>query len=169
MAEKGSLIPDDAQRLLEQQDAERAKARAKLPVGTRAYDQFRNNFITNHADQIRLMQRGAIVTSTVADEKRRRGIPVTDWLDEERPYTVEIPDGKPAETLVQARRVIWWAKVKRAFRTFIRRGPHFITINEGGRGVTFSSVRPGMPFRLYVAGWVLMLNMGKWSFRRYGR
>jgi hypothetical protein len=118
MAEKGSLIPDDAQRLLEQQDAERAKARAKLPVGTKAYDQFRSNFVNNYADQIRLMQRGAIVTSTVADEKRRRGIPVTDWLDEERPYTVEIPDGKPAETLVQARRVIWWAKVKRGIREF---------------------------------------------------
>jgi hypothetical protein len=51
----------------------------------------------------------------------------------------------------------------------LRRKPFGFIINEGGRGVTLSVLpKRGLPFRLYVAGWVLMLQRGKWSFGKAG-
>lgn len=51
----------------------------------------------------------------------------------------------------------------------LRRKPFGFIINEGGRGFTLSFLpKRGLPFRLYIAGWVLMRQRGKWSFKKAG-
>jgi len=109
------LIPPDAVKLMKEQD----EARRKASIGATS-ERFRRNFINSYADQIMMMQRGAVVKETVADMKRRLNIPVTDWLDEERVFSVEMPNNKPVLSLKQARRAIWWSRVTRPFRNFVR-------------------------------------------------
>lgn len=94
------LIPDHAQRTLDEQDAARAKARSGA-----LQDQFRRTFISEYAQQIELIRRGAIVT-----EVNRAGEPVA----------FKMPDDKAVPTAKQARRTIWLSRVSRPFRNFFR-------------------------------------------------
>lgn len=47
----------------------------------------------------------------------------------------------------------------------LNRKPFRFLFNEGGRVLTLSIIEKTLPFRLYVGGWVLMYQSGRWSFR----
>jgi hypothetical protein len=82
------------EKLLAQQDEQRRKARL-----TATPEQFSRSFISEYADQIEAIRRGAIVTDT---------------------GDLMLPNGKPVPTVKQARRTIWWSRKTRPIRRFWR-------------------------------------------------
>jgi hypothetical protein len=152
-AQPSVLIPEHLTRELHEQDEARARARRKA-----SYAAFRNTFINKHALEIEMIRRGAVVTEVD---------PVTGQV-----LAVELPGTiKPVVAVYTS---VWKERVSRYWGNFLRsvRGLRWkwqntrFTLNEGGRGVTLSIVPLyDMPFRLYVAGWVLMRSQSKWSLR----
>jgi len=143
------LIPREAQAELERQDADRARARR-----TASGSQFRNDFLRVHGYELTLASKwGAEADVT--------GPPGAETVV--RSIRDKYPPRKPG-------RFVRWL-----FRFRNRHGiplfqynpaPVGFIFNEGGRGVTLTLTRM-VPFRLYVAGWVLMYQCGSWSLRHH--
>jgi len=108
-----SLIPESAKRDLAESDARKAKARE-----TATADGFRRSFTSQFAREIEMIRVGAVVKETVADHLRSQGLPVRDAADETRPYSLELPSGKPIPTAAAARRHLQWSRFTRFVRRF---------------------------------------------------
>lgn len=145
---KHRLIPDDAQKLLNEQDAARAKAR----VGTEEEraEAFRRSFASGIFAEIHLVRKwgysadmagGEVVRSITAKYPPRKLSRFEQFLNKH--FTRK--DGVPV------------FQFEPRVRGFL--------FNEGGRGVTFTSI-PTVRFRLYVAGVVLDHVGGKWRVWR---
>jgi len=113
-----SLIPESAKRDLAESDARKAKARE-----TATADGFRRSFTSQFAREIEMIRLGAVVKETVADHLRSQGLPVLDAADETRPYSLELPSGKPIPTAAQSRRKLAWSRFTRFLRAAIAAFP----------------------------------------------
>jgi hypothetical protein len=141
------LIPREAQAELDRQDAERAEARR-----TASDRQFRDNFVRVHAYEIMLASKWG----AEADVAGNPEVVVRSIRD-------KYPPRKPG------RFIRWLFQFRNRVGAPIFQfnpAPLGFIFNEGGRGVTLTLTRM-VPFRLYVAGWVLMCQGGEVSFRHH--
>lgn len=145
-----TLIPKEAQAELERQDAARAKAREE--AGRAGWSGFRNLFIRQHGYELELAQKWGAEADVVNDHGTEVVV---------RSIRDKYPPRKPG------RFIRWLFQFRNRVGAPIFQynpAPLGFILNEGGRGVTLTLTRM-VPFRLYVAGWVLMIRGGKVSFR----
>jgi len=141
------LITREAQAELERQDAERARAHR-----TASGSQFRNDFVRTHGYELTLASKWGAEADVMGDP------PVVV-----RSIRDKYPPRKPG------RFVRWLFRFRNRIGAPVFQynpAPVGFIFNEGGRGVTLTLTRM-VPFRLYVAGWVLMYQCGTWSLRHY--
>lgn len=143
--EKGSLISKDAQDELDRQDAARAQART-----TATSAGFRANFSRAIAYEFELADKWGAEADTVGDP------PVVT-----RSIRAKYPPRQPGKFLSW----LFQFRNNNGIPIFqINPAPFGFIINEGGRGITLTCTR-AVPFRLYVAGYVVMWHKNKLTFR----